>query len=390
MNIVLRICCLRFRIYRRHLRRAWALIQEGTTWLLTLALIVSQLQFLPEAQAGSPGTTTVSAGSAPSPAASTVESFQPDLFTGRAGASVPIGIPPGRKNMQPQLALSYASSGRNGWIGVGWNLDMGCIERSTKFGTPSYTDLDLFTFQLGGGSSEMVKLADGTYRAEDEGLFMKFENLGTNGWQVTDKSGTRYLLGKTASARVENGTKVFRWCLEKVMDANGNSMEILYEKTNSVVSTLKEIRYTGHESGTPAPANRVVFYTESRPDISSSYRSGFEMPMTRRLSRIESYATVDGSEQLATRYDLAYRQSSRTGQSLLESVTPFGSDGVSSLPPRTFTYQDSDSPQYDVTLKPGTGSQIAWNVRVAAADMGHDNFGCVDPYVGLPWGTPVV
>ena len=382
--------CPRYRLYRRHFRKAWARIQEGTTWVLIVALTLSQVQFAPTAEAASPGTSSVSAGSAPPPSASTVESFQPELFTGRANAGVPIGIPPGRKNMQPQLALSYGSSGRNGWVGAGWNLEMGCIERSTKFGVPSYTELDCFTFQLGGGSSEMVKLADGTYRAEDEGLFMKFEHLGTNGWQVTDKGGTRYLLGRTDSSRVEDGTRVFRWCLEEVIGPHGNTMEILYEKTNSVVSTLREVRYTGHTSGTPAAANRVVFYTEPRPDVSSSYRSGFELALNRRLSRIETYASGSGTEQLATRYDLAYRQSARTGQSLLASVTPFGFDGESTLPPRTFTYQESDAPAYEVTLKRGSGSQIAWNVRTANADMGHDNFGCVEPYAGLPWGTPVV
>ncbi len=364
-------------------------VEAPITWILILAFCVSQVT-IPAAEAGGPGTTTVSAGSAPAPAATVTESFQPDLFTGRATAGVPIGVPPGRKNLQPQLALSYSSSSRNGWLGVGWGLDMGFIERSTKYGVPKYNDADVFAFQLGGGSSEMVKLTNGTYRAEDEGLFMKFENLGTNGWQVTDKSGTKYLLGRTSASRVENGTQVFRWCLDKVIDPNGNTMDVVYEKSNTVVTTLQEIRYTGHDPSGLAPANRVVFYNETRPDVSSSYRSGFEMKMNRRLSRIETYAKVGSATNLAARYNLSYRQSARTGQSLLASVTQVGSDGTSSLPPRTFTYQESDAPAYSVSLKPGTGSKVAWNVRHAGADMGHENFGCVDPYAGLPWGSPVV
>ena len=35
------------------------------------------------------------------------QSFQTDLFTGRAQTSVAIFVPPGRKNIQPNLALSY-------------------------------------------------------------------------------------------------------------------------------------------------------------------------------------------------------------------------------------------------------------------------------------------
>ncbi len=359
------------------------------TWTLILAFCIAQLPAT-SARAAGPGTTTVSAGSAPPPSATTVESFQPDLFTGRATAGVPIEVPPGRKNMQPQVALSYSSSGRNGWLGVGWGLEMGYIERSTKYGVPKYNDSDVFAFQLGGGSSEMVKLPDGTYRAEDEGLFMKFENLGTNGWQVTDKSGTKYLLGRTSSSRIENGLQVFRWCLDKVIDPNGNTMTLAYEKSNTVVTTVQEIRYTGHEPSGLAPANRVVFYNESRSDVSASYRGGFEMKMNRRLCRIETYATVDGVERLAARYNLSYRASTRTGQSLLASVTQVGSDGTTSLPPRTFTYQESDAPTYTVNLKRGTGSQVAWNVRSVGLDTGHENFGCVEPYSGIPYGSPVV
>ena len=364
-------------------------VEAPITWILILSFCISQIT-IPAAEATGAGTTTVSAGSAPSPAATVTESFQPDLFTGRAAAAVPIGVPPGRKNLQPQLALSYSSAGRNGWVGVGWGLNLGLIERSTKYGVPKYNDTDTFTFQLGGGSSEMVKLTNGTYRAEDEGLFMKFENLGTNGWQVTDKSGTKYLMGRTSASRVESGTQVFQWCLDKVIDVNGNTMEMVYEKSNTVVATLQEIKYTGHEPSGLAPANRVVFYNESRPDVSTSYRAGFQLAMNRRLSRIETFAKVGGVDKLAARYNLSYRQSARTGQSLLAGVTQVGSDGVMSLPTRMFTYQESDAPQYTVNLKRGTGSQVAWNVRHAGADMGHDNFGCVDPYSGLPWGSSVV
>jgi hypothetical protein len=48
------------------------------------------------------------------------ETFSPDLFTGTGNFSVPIGIPPGRLGMAPQLALGSApetATGRGGWAG---------------------------------------------------------------------------------------------------------------------------------------------------------------------------------------------------------------------------------------------------------------------------------
>ncbi len=370
--------------YRKWIKPA----EAPVTWVLIVAFCASQLN-ISTARAGGPGTTTVSAGSAPAPATTTTESFQPDLFTGRAATSIPIAVPPGRKALQPALALMYSSASRNGWLGAGWGMDFGYIERSTRAGVPKYDSSDTYTFLLHGVNSELIQVYDGTYRAKDESLFLRFEGLGTNGWQVTDRTGTKYLFGRTSASRIENGAQVFRWCLDKVIDPNGNTLVVTYAKFDGQ-TYLSQIDYAGHEPSGLAPANRVTFTLEDRPDIESGNRAGFTLPMSKRLARIETYATVGGSLSLARRYSFSYQVSARTGRSLLKQITEVGSDGATSLPPRTFTYQESDSPQYSVNLKHGAGSQVAWNVRTAGADMGHDNFGCVDPYMGLPWGSPVV
>ena len=68
------------------------------------------------------------------PLAGISASLQPDLFSGTLTGSIPIEVPPGRNGMQPNLVLSYASSGGNSWTGMGWKLEMGTIERQTKWG----------------------------------------------------------------------------------------------------------------------------------------------------------------------------------------------------------------------------------------------------------------
>ncbi|MDF0650344.1 MAG: SpvB/TcaC N-terminal domain-containing protein [Nitrospira sp.] len=70
------------------------------------------------------------------PLAGISASLQPDLFTGTLTGSIPIEVPPGRNGIQPNLALVYESAGGNGWVGMGWKLEMGAIERQTRWGAP--------------------------------------------------------------------------------------------------------------------------------------------------------------------------------------------------------------------------------------------------------------
>jgi hypothetical protein len=57
-----------------------------------------------------------------------------DPFTGTATTSIPLQIFPGRNGLQPNLQLTYSSGSGNGWIGMGWKLELGAIERNTRFG----------------------------------------------------------------------------------------------------------------------------------------------------------------------------------------------------------------------------------------------------------------
>src|SRR2546427_8796482 len=57
---------------------------------------------------------------------------------GDARLSYPIEVPPGRQGIQPQFAVSYNSSGGNGWMGMGWDLAQRAITIDTRFGVPRY------------------------------------------------------------------------------------------------------------------------------------------------------------------------------------------------------------------------------------------------------------
>jgi hypothetical protein len=96
-------------------------------------------------------------------------------FSGAAVTRIPIEVPPGRNNMAPNLTLTYVSHQGNGWVGVGWNIDMGAIQRSTKFGV-HYND-NAFIAIANGSSLDLVPRGDwgaNYYGAKIEGAFLKY------------------------------------------------------------------------------------------------------------------------------------------------------------------------------------------------------------------------
>lgn len=56
-----------------------------------------------------------------------------DMFTGQATTTIPIAVSPWRNGLQPNLAILYGSAHGNGWLGMGWKLEKGVIERHLKF-----------------------------------------------------------------------------------------------------------------------------------------------------------------------------------------------------------------------------------------------------------------
>ncbi|MFH0985803.1 MAG: toxin TcdB middle/N-terminal domain-containing protein, partial [Candidatus Omnitrophota bacterium] len=293
---------------------------------------------------GSGGTTSGSAASqlnGLAESAGPVQSFQADLFTGRAQTSVPIFVPPGRKNVQPGLSLNYSSSSGNGWVGVGWSLEMGSIQRDVKKGVPHYDATDTFIFSLQGVSSELVSLGNNEYCAKDEALFLKFTYDSTsNKWIVTDKAGTQHTFGDSSGSRQTNSSGTFRWQLSKVKDIKGNYMTISYTTDNGNLY-LSSVEYNGNETQSFAHTHKAEFTLENRSDNNFSYVTGAKVSTNKRLSEVQvKVKDSQGAYQLARKYTLAYSTSTANGRSLLTSVTECGTDGTTCLPPVTFSYQE--------------------------------------------------
>jgi len=261
----------------------------------------------------------------------------PDMFTGAFGHGIPITAPPGRKNLQPKLNLQYRSSTPNSFVGVGWSMTPEYIVRSTKLGPPSYNDTeDTFLFITDAGSTELVHLIDNLYQAKIESAFAKFFKEADDSWRVVQKDGTVLRFGQTTDSKEITPSGTYLWNLTKAIDNNGNFIELLYTKDQEK-SYLYQIEYTGNEiTGTP-PTNTIEFSLESRDDFTSSYISGAEIKLAKRLSEI--YIKVQND--LVWRYLLTYEYSPDTNRSLLKTVTKYSSDGQA-FPTQTFSYQRAD------------------------------------------------
>ncbi len=268
-----------------------------------------------------------------------------DLFTGTATTSIPIAVPPGRGGVQPNLALVYNSANGNGWVGLGWKLEKSVIERQTKFGL-NYSG-DEYIFRLSGINVELVNVGSNQYRAKIEGSFTRVQKLtasdGKPYFLATDKTGRKFYFGRTAATRVahpSDATKIFRWCLDRVEDLDGNYMTISYTGDQGQ-GYLSRIDYTGH--GSTRPTNSVLFHLETRTDAVPMYTSHFLMKTAKRLKTVE----VRANNRIVLAYKLTYTSSAGTSRSLLRSVTQYGKDatirsgsitGGSRLPPVTMHY----------------------------------------------------
>ncbi|MBF0385013.1 MAG: VCBS repeat-containing protein, partial [Candidatus Omnitrophica bacterium] len=263
-----------------------------------------------------------------------------DPHTGSANMSFPLEVVQGRGGIQPSISLNYNSSMKNGILGVGWDLSLGYIQRSTKNGPPKYNDTDRFVLNQSGSSQELVR--DGTnnrYYPEIEGAFMKIEQV-TDGWLVTDKNGIKYYFGQSSATQEYHPSypdKIFRWFLDRVEDLNGNYMTISYILNgNKLYPNM--INFTGNTDGL-APFSQVKFNYSDRNDKSFSYISKFKISINNKLDNIEVYA--NGVVQ--RKYVIGYTPSQSTQKLLVTSITQYGLGGTGEpLPSVTFRYTDTE------------------------------------------------
>jgi len=299
----------------------------------------------------------------------------PQLFTGSMTWNVPISVPPGRGGIEPTLKLFYRSGSPSGMLGLGWTLDIGApesVERNIRFGLDYGSDA--YVLRSLGGTADLIAIGGIEFRRKIDSSFWRIRKLaGTDGkvfWELTDKNGTRFLYGETSASRQDNPSDqnlIFKWCLDKIQDTDGNYLAVTYSKTDGQIY-LNRIDYTGN--GNIGPSNSVSFAFENRSDAYPIYTTDFQVITRQRLKAID----LIGAGKRVRTYVLSYSQESSTGTSLLAAVQEYGSDSQlgadgtitsgSSLPPQLYAWSasphgftaDLTSPDID----PGYAGGRAW------------------------------
>ena len=334
---------------------------------------------------GNPSTLDHARSGRPLASAAPASLSHPDN-SGAIARKIPVWIAPGTGGMQPTVELTYSSAERrSSWVGYGWNLRLGAIERSLAEGVPAYDATDEFIWNgsplilVGTDPNTGVETYETRVRSYD-----LIARLPDDTWEIRDRNGTvsRYgLADPNEQFRIqEDGGATFSWLLAEVEDVNGNGFRIQYDFSDPGQRYPLEIRYTlrrttnGLQSiGALAANDRVVrFVLEAgeRPDVEISYEAGFERRLAKCLHRIE---VVTGSpEVLLRRYELEYDQSPDSGRSLLARFEDHGFQAAAASSPRVENFEYTENGPSQV----GWEKQGSWtfpNVSLAnlsGFDMG--------------------
>jgi RHS repeat-associated protein len=259
--------------------------------------------------------------------------------------SVPVSVPEGRDLLTPSVSFEYSSGAGNGIMGIGWNVPMPSIERTTHRGLPRYTTADRFAAN-GGDHLVFVGEAAGarTYRARYESGFVRYRwhsvGDGSGGyWTAENPDGTvDYFGADSAGAVVANARvsgpdgEVFRYHPVERVDPFGNKMRMSYTKVNGE-ALLDTISYAFSASG--APRYRVSFVYETRRDKITDATAGFEVPASQRLTDVRVYAGNEVVRRYGVEYE-TYEQSG--GLSRVAGIQEYGRDNAKLPVKHTFGY----------------------------------------------------
>ncbi|MDR1227246.1 MAG: FG-GAP-like repeat-containing protein [Prevotellaceae bacterium] len=237
--------------------------------------------------------------------------------TGASIYTIPIVCPAGIQGVQPNVALTYNSQGRNGIAGWGWSIAGGSA--ISRVGGTMYHDSKVASVELTAKDNLMLDgqrlflvsgshFANGAkYRTEVE-TFVDITYKNINDYmcfEVITKDGKTLYYGVTADSyiKAQGSSTPLTWLLARVEDANSNYMTYTYGVDDANGEFwLSKIAYTGNKTAGRAPVNEISFEYEGRQDVEAYYVAGKKTMQSKRLKTI----AAKSNSQLFHRYALDY------------------------------------------------------------------------------------
>ena len=281
---------------------------------------------------------------------------------GTAVVNYPISVPAGRNGLQPNIDLTYSSTGGASVFGYGWSMPQLAITIDTRWGVPRYDmqyETEIYTLD---GTQIVQKDANPNLtmpyqthiqqqRQKGDVIFMSRDTKNKaivirHGnspryywWSVIDRNGTTYYYGKYQADDMVNDSCILKdemgnigyWALAEVVDVHGNYMRYEYEKGNGTDLFLDYIYYTGHrntqgEIDLPPTYRIRLHYDYNYYDrLQSDCRLGFIRTIDRTVCYIdESYfGQSESIYKPFVRYSLRIENSQSDNKPLLQYITQY-------------------------------------------------------------------
>jgi hypothetical protein len=275
--------------------------------------------------------------------------------SGGATYSIPIAVPHGIGNLQPDLTLRYDSQTGRGIAGPGWSLQgVSAIKRCQQLPTRDVPAAQALTltgtdrFCLDGArlvldGTAKAYGADGAVYRQVIDNFSRVTSRGVAGtgpqqFTVEARNGLVTEYGATADSRVLPGkaqagdiqpATVVMWSIDKISDRYGNTVNFAYAAdTISGSQVLSQITYNNGLA-------YVKFTYTDDPNPRGTYLAGTRLTSSMLLTDITTYVRDDANAERQVRhYVLAYDRSDAKGDAdahpiaRLVSVSDCGADNV--------------------------------------------------------------
>jgi len=263
-----------------------------------------------------------------------------------------IDVPPGIKDISPNVSLIYNSGGQSGLLAYNWNISgLSSISRVgrnlEKDGITKGVQLDYSDYYSFNGQRLILKSGeygkDGAEYVTENFSNIKIKSIGSitgkawQGpayWEVTFADGSQAWYGGTGTDD-GSGRSPIDYNIVKSKDSNGNYINYNYSLQNNI-SVINNIQWGGNEVKSTPHFNKVefMFIPREKPEI--AYVKGVALYQAFTLD----YILVSESDKQYKRYNISYKKDyQQSDYRYIDKITVLNKNNVNEeANPVIFTY----------------------------------------------------